>query len=164
MGSRTERRSNYYGSSCHAQGNFFFRSCDAPLTNLQGTVSSTKHEILFSRFGINYNEISQRFKKGSVIVREIVRPNWKVLFRPLLTTTCRQALTHRTRANGKNPPCFWIAQRSSKNAMGVPSGQQCLIHRHAYNIHNVRMKEIIRPLLTLLVKNAPRSRRTSSWQ
>lgn len=44
------------------------------LTNLQGTVSATKHEMLFSRFGINYNEISERFKKGSVIVREIVRP------------------------------------------------------------------------------------------
>ncbi|KAG1738413.1 Thg1 C terminal domain-containing protein [Suillus paluster] len=41
---------------------------------LRGTVSSTKHEMLFSRFGINYNEISQRFKKGSVIVREIVAP------------------------------------------------------------------------------------------
>ncbi|KAG1770923.1 Thg1 C terminal domain-containing protein [Suillus occidentalis] len=40
---------------------------------LRGTVSATKHEMLFSRFGINYNEISQRFKKGSVIVREIVR-------------------------------------------------------------------------------------------
>lgn len=41
---------------------------------LRGTVSATKHEMLFSRFGINYNEISQRFKKGSVIVREIVAP------------------------------------------------------------------------------------------
>ncbi|OAX32172.1 tRNAHis guanylyltransferase [Rhizopogon vinicolor AM-OR11-026] len=38
---------------------------------LRGTVSSTKHEMLYSRFGINYNEISDRFKKGSVIVREI---------------------------------------------------------------------------------------------
>lgn len=41
---------------------------------LRGTVSATKHEMLFSRFGINYNEIPQRFKKGSVIVREIVAP------------------------------------------------------------------------------------------
>ncbi|KAG2145325.1 Thg1 C terminal domain-containing protein [Suillus bovinus] len=41
---------------------------------LRGTVSATKHEMLFSRFGINYNEISQRFKKGSIIVREIVAP------------------------------------------------------------------------------------------
>jgi len=36
---------------------------------LRGTNSSTKHELLFSRFQINYNEISARFRKGSVIVR-----------------------------------------------------------------------------------------------
>lgn len=49
------------------------RIYDSSLTSFQGTVSATKHEMLYSRFGINYNEISQRFKKGSVIVREIVR-------------------------------------------------------------------------------------------
>ncbi|KAI0833395.1 tRNAHis guanylyltransferase [Trametes gibbosa] len=36
---------------------------------LRGTVSSTKHEILFSRFGINYNELPARLRKGSVMVR-----------------------------------------------------------------------------------------------
>ncbi|KAI8980123.1 tRNAHis guanylyltransferase [Trametes punicea] len=36
---------------------------------LRGTVSSTKHEILFSRFGINYNDLPARFRKGSVLVR-----------------------------------------------------------------------------------------------
>ena len=39
----------------------------------QGTVSSQKHEMLFSRFGINYNELPARFRKGSVLVREEVR-------------------------------------------------------------------------------------------
>jgi tRNA(His) guanylyltransferase len=38
----------------------------------QGTVSSEKHEILFSRFGINYNTVPSRFRKGSVLVREKV--------------------------------------------------------------------------------------------
>ena len=38
----------------------------------QGTVSKAKHEILFSRFGINYNDIAERYKKGSVLVREPV--------------------------------------------------------------------------------------------
>ncbi|KAF8556534.1 tRNAHis guanylyltransferase [Imleria badia] len=37
---------------------------------LRGTVSAQKHEILFQRFKINYNEISARFRKGSVVVRE----------------------------------------------------------------------------------------------
>ncbi|KAH0833461.1 tRNAHis guanylyltransferase [Lanmaoa asiatica] len=35
-----------------------------------GTVSAQKHEILFQRFKINYNDISARFRKGSVVVRE----------------------------------------------------------------------------------------------
>jgi tRNA(His) guanylyltransferase len=38
----------------------------------QGTVSSQKHEILFSRFAINYNALPSRFRKGSVLVREKV--------------------------------------------------------------------------------------------
>ncbi|KAH7884810.1 Thg1 C terminal domain-containing protein [Phlebopus sp. FC_14] len=40
---------------------------------LRGTVSAQKHEILFQRFHINYNELPDRFKKGSTIVREMVR-------------------------------------------------------------------------------------------
>jgi tRNA(His) guanylyltransferase len=46
--------------------------------------------MLFSRFGINYNEISQRFKKGSVIVREIIAPEssdkGEILEPPMLLT------------------------------------------------------------------------------
>ncbi|KAF2638245.1 Thg1-domain-containing protein [Massarina eburnea CBS 473.64] len=37
---------------------------------LSGTVSSDKNEILFSRFGINYNNEPDIFKKGSVIYRD----------------------------------------------------------------------------------------------
>ncbi|KAF2093472.1 tRNA guanylyltransferase [Rhizodiscina lignyota] len=37
---------------------------------LQGTLSSDKNEILFSRFGINYNNEPEIFKKGSVVFRE----------------------------------------------------------------------------------------------
>ncbi|KAI0649201.1 tRNAHis guanylyltransferase [Trametes meyenii] len=39
---------------------------------LRGTVSSQKHEILFSRFDINYNELPAQFRKGSVLVRSEV--------------------------------------------------------------------------------------------
>ncbi|KAH8118188.1 tRNAHis guanylyltransferase [Phellopilus nigrolimitatus] len=38
---------------------------------LRGTVSNQKHEILFSRFGVNYNGIPARYRKGSILVREI---------------------------------------------------------------------------------------------
>ncbi|KAF5341590.1 hypothetical protein D9758_014065 [Tetrapyrgos nigripes] len=36
---------------------------------LRGTVSKDKNEILFSRFGINYNIIEPRYRKGSIFVR-----------------------------------------------------------------------------------------------
>lgn len=38
--------------------------------HLKGTVSSDKNEILFSRFGINYNTEPEMYKKGSCIFRE----------------------------------------------------------------------------------------------
>ncbi|EXJ88103.1 tRNA(His) guanylyltransferase [Capronia coronata CBS 617.96] len=37
---------------------------------LKGTVSSDKNEILWSRFGINYNSEPEMFRKGSVVFRE----------------------------------------------------------------------------------------------
>jgi tRNA(His) guanylyltransferase len=36
---------------------------------LCGTFSSDKNEILFSEFGINYNNEPQLFRKGSVLIR-----------------------------------------------------------------------------------------------
>ncbi|KAG8679961.1 tRNA-His guanylyltransferase, partial [Ceratobasidium sp. 395] len=39
-------------------------------TRLKGTLSKDKHEILFQDFKINYNFLPERFKKGSVLVRE----------------------------------------------------------------------------------------------
>ncbi|GBE90143.1 tRNA(His) guanylyltransferase [Sparassis crispa] len=45
---------------------------------LRGTVSSTKHEMLFSQFGINYNELPARFRKGSILVRQEVHAEVEV--------------------------------------------------------------------------------------
>ena len=42
---------------------------------LNGTVSSDKHEILFSKCNINYNNELQIFKKGSVIIRSDAKDN-----------------------------------------------------------------------------------------
>lgn len=39
---------------------------------LSGTLSSDKNEILFSDFGINYNNEPEIFKKGTIYVRELV--------------------------------------------------------------------------------------------
>lgn len=40
-------------------------------TIIQGTVASQKNEMLFSRFGINYNDEPEQFKKGSVLFRDV---------------------------------------------------------------------------------------------
>ncbi|TKA76839.1 hypothetical protein B0A55_04635 [Friedmanniomyces simplex] len=40
---------------------------------LKGTVSSDKNEILFSRFGINYNSEPEAYKKGTVVYRLYVK-------------------------------------------------------------------------------------------
>ncbi|KZV74601.1 tRNAHis guanylyltransferase [Peniophora sp. CONT] len=44
---------------------------------LKGTVSNQKHDILFSRFNVNYNELDARYRKGSILVREPI-PEAKV--------------------------------------------------------------------------------------
>jgi tRNA(His) guanylyltransferase len=38
---------------------------------LCGTVASTKNEILFSQFGINYNNEPEMFKKGTILIRDL---------------------------------------------------------------------------------------------
>ncbi|KAK2078941.1 hypothetical protein QBZ16_002631 [Prototheca wickerhamii] len=40
---------------------------------LKGTLSSHKNEMLFSEFGINYNHVPERFRKGSTLVRQLKR-------------------------------------------------------------------------------------------
>lgn len=42
---------------------------------LKGTVAADKNEILFSRFGINYNNEPEMFRKGSVVFREYALVN-----------------------------------------------------------------------------------------
>lgn len=45
---------------------------------LRGTLSADKNEILFNKFGINYNKISPMFRKGTILLRKKVDvPNSK---------------------------------------------------------------------------------------
>lgn len=37
---------------------------------LKGTLTDFKNELLFTEFGINYSNLPQRFRKGSVVVRQ----------------------------------------------------------------------------------------------
>ena len=38
---------------------------------LKGTLASDKNEILWLKFGVNYNDEEEIFKKGSVVFREV---------------------------------------------------------------------------------------------
>lgn len=42
-------------------------------SELCGTFSSDKNEILFSRFGVNYNNLPAMYRKGTILVRKNVR-------------------------------------------------------------------------------------------
>lgn len=42
-------------------------------SELCGTFSSDKNEILFSKFGVNYNNLSEMYRKGSILIRKNVR-------------------------------------------------------------------------------------------
>lgn len=41
---------------------------------LQGTLAADKNEILFSRFGMNYNNEPDIYKKGSIVFRDVSGP------------------------------------------------------------------------------------------
>ncbi|KIV80060.1 hypothetical protein, variant [Exophiala sideris] len=45
---------------------------------LKGTVSADKNEILWSRFGVNYNNEAEVFRKGSVVFREYALESVKI--------------------------------------------------------------------------------------
>jgi tRNA(His) guanylyltransferase len=58
-----ERQS--WQSSCTAPG-----ACRSVL--VQGTDAGFKNELLFSQFEINYAQLPEQFKKGSLVIRETV--------------------------------------------------------------------------------------------
>jgi hypothetical protein len=62
---------NLYNTSFWAlvqQGGMEHRAAEQELS---GTFSKDKNEILFSRFGINYNNEPDIFRKGSVLYRDV---------------------------------------------------------------------------------------------
>lgn len=41
--------------------------------DLTGTFSSDKNELLFSRFGVNYNNLPQMYRKGTILLKKTVK-------------------------------------------------------------------------------------------
>ncbi|KAF8903711.1 tRNAHis guanylyltransferase [Gymnopilus junonius] len=64
-----------YPTEKHVRDYFAWRQADTHINNLYNTTfwaliqGGDKHEILFSRFAINYNRLDARFRKGSVLFR-----------------------------------------------------------------------------------------------
>lgn len=42
---------------------------------IQGTLAADKNEIMFSRFGMNYNNEPDIYKKGSIVFRDVSGPH-----------------------------------------------------------------------------------------
>lgn len=74
---------NWRQADCHINNlyntTFWALILKSGLTNIEaeqklsGTVSSDKNEILFSEFGINYNNEPELFKKGSILLRKKIK-------------------------------------------------------------------------------------------
>ncbi|KAL0945493.1 hypothetical protein HGRIS_000978 [Hohenbuehelia grisea] len=87
---------------------------------LRGTVSAQKHEILFKRYGINYNELDPRFRKGSVIVRELVdepAPSETILAQPINNGTSQEPTGLPEQANVASPGSL-VASNAEKPRPG----------------------------------------------
>ena len=63
---------------------------------LQGTLSSDKNELLFSDFNINYNNLSELYRKGTILIRCRVRTVVFLLLLLLLVCVCAVSYTHLT--------------------------------------------------------------------
>ena len=49
---------------------------------LQGTLSGDKNELLFSEFGTNYNNLPEKYRKGSLLIRSAVsKPHQNLSFK-----------------------------------------------------------------------------------
>eukprot|EP01104_Vermistella_antarctica_P001565 TRINITY_DN1162_c0_g1_i2.p1 TRINITY_DN1162_c0_g1~~TRINITY_DN1162_c0_g1_i2.p1 ORF type:complete len:301 (-),score=79.38 TRINITY_DN1162_c0_g1_i2:23-925(-) len=57
------------GGDCEKGSITFEKSCQMAGERLRGTVSSEKNEIMFSEFGLNYNQLHEIYKKGSVLIK-----------------------------------------------------------------------------------------------
>lgn len=60
----------------------------------QGTDSKAKNELLYSQFGINYNNLPARFRKGSTIVR----------IDPAIPESAAEGGDQSTKSKGKRKP------------------------------------------------------------
>lgn len=79
-------------------------TADQAEERLNGTVSSDKNEILFSEFDINYNNLPQMYRKGSVLVWDKISEANDSSQANTVQKTKRQIALHHTDIIGDS---FW---------------------------------------------------------
>ncbi|MCJ1467588.1 tRNA-His guanylyltransferase [Pseudocyphellaria aurata] len=82
---------------------------------IQGTLASDKHEILFSRFKINYNNELEMFKKGSLLYRNVYIPRSA----PKLTQSFLEYKSLNADTSKKSTSPLSEGQGGSSEAQGV---------------------------------------------
>ena len=82
QGKKTVREAHAELNVCTISITLFCPRADQPvlLHLFQGTVSSQKNDILFDRFGVNYNTIDEMYRRGTILIwqaddGESVRPS-----------------------------------------------------------------------------------------
>jgi tRNA(His) 5'-end guanylyltransferase len=70
QGKKTVREAHAELNVCTIGITLFSLPADQPvlLHSFQGTVSSQKNDILFDRFGINYNNIDEMYRRGTILM------------------------------------------------------------------------------------------------
>ena len=72
---RTGHINNLYNTTFWAMIQNGELTATAAEEELKGTVAADKHEILFSRYGINHNNEPEMYRKGSVVLRQYALEN-----------------------------------------------------------------------------------------
>ena len=70
LGPCSQWKPDHCGGTRQAQGGWLATHSFCVSHYEQGTSSSQKQEILFGQYGINYNALPERFRKGSVLYRQ----------------------------------------------------------------------------------------------
>ncbi|WVN89235.1 uncharacterized protein L203_104453 [Cryptococcus depauperatus CBS 7841] len=90
---------------------------------LQGTNSKDKNELLFSQFSINYNNLPEMFRKGSVLVRQAQQPSVLASSKPQ---------TVQQEGSNENHPVE-IASQGPKSSEIITTGhEKCLRKEKTY--------------------------------
>lgn len=90
---------------------------------LKGTTSGDKNELLFSGFGINYNEIPQRFRKGTTLFRARVDSSMASAPQPSLPPAALSPIEQDDNAaqqsdrSRREAGAMGIAEKDSKNSV-----------------------------------------------